>query len=130
MCLRTWAYLARATLYPPKYTGLLFLLEVKKIFSYLRNHPTAAGLPALSPPDVHHLCSLLFLVPRSFRKGLRLQFLYTLRPEGLQAMTAREPHLPRALSLASRQLSTCPVLQDSLWFLLRSLHSIFVTSLF
>jgi len=49
-------------------------------------------------------------------------------------MTARERHLPRALPLA-RQLLTYPrslvsLPQESLWFLLCSLHSIFVTNLF
>jgi len=131
----------RSTPPPWEYISLLSLLRLKvKIILYLQNHPTAPRVSALSPPSVHHLCSLL-LLPDTYREGL--QFLYIpilwlrLDGPGLQVMTVRKVQLPRPsspspLSLASRQLSTSlvPHLLESLWLLLRSLHSIFVTSLF
>ena len=136
LCLQTWAHPTRASVCTPKYTSLLSLLKVKIILC-LQNRPTAPRVSALSPPDVHHLCSL-FLLPNTYREGPQFLYIHLLRfrLDG-QVMTVRKLQLPHPsssspLSLASRQLSTSPVplVLESLWLLLRSLHSIFVTNLF
>ena len=143
LCLQTWAHPVRASLHtptlgvyqppiPPQAEGEDYFVPPEPSYR--------TRVSALSPPGVHHLCSLL-LLPDTYREGL--QFLYIpllwlrLDGPGLQVMTVQKLQLPRPsspspLSLASRQLSTSlvPLLLESLWLLLRSLHSIFVTSLF